>query len=87
MSDGDIVLQTSIREWHDLVKTGFFQVIGYSALKIAEIVSRSRGLGNGALPETTQQQLAVRKEEQEVHESFSYLVFPMITKYVLGTDV
>ena len=61
MSDGDIVLQSSIREWHDLVKTGFFQVIGYAALKLAEIVSRSRGLGNGALPEATQQQLAVRK--------------------------
>ena len=59
MSDGDVILQMSIGEWHNLVQKGFFQVVGYCALRMSEIISRSKVGQYGELTENTQQQLAV----------------------------
>ncbi len=60
MSDADVVMKMTVREFHDLQKLGFWQVMGYAALRIMEIISKHKAV-NGELSEAVQQQIAVRK--------------------------
>ena len=59
VADADLVLRLNVREFHDLQKAGFFQTLGYCALRISEILSKVKIPQNGELPELVQQQIAV----------------------------
>ena len=61
MKDGDLVMKMMVKEFHDLQKVGFWQVMGYAALRIMEIISKHKTV-NGELSEAVQTQIAVGRK-------------------------
>ena len=55
----------TLREFHELVQCDFFRILGFCALRMSEIVSRTKSGANGEMSEDVQSQLAVMRSRKK----------------------
>ena len=65
--DTDPIFATSVYEFDALIKSGFFQVLGYTSLRVAEYLSRINTASNGEVD-------AAARKDLERWEVFAFHV-------------